>query len=458
MLRKSIYLLIVLFQTSYLVADDFIDSIPVQIPYTSNPINVDGDIKDWNIYFEYVFQDTMTFLHQAGDHQIMIHYDEEFDYSKTEFPLSKNSIESRVCWDLDFIYFAFRVKDEHLYAEIPSDASYPEFHLNDAIEIYIDSKNDSRNKMDINDYQFIVDILNNSVVLKGDRKYIESDTMAAPKDIGQNIYYEYAVVCLGSVNDDNDTDQGYIIEVAIPFIAIGTQPETGKKIKLDLCIDDPDYSFSYAETLQDSVNLYFAFNWSGLNDFGYPNFWKTAELTGGPGWYERLSAKYEQYWPIIYGITLIISLFILLYLFIRIRKLKKLPAVNDLKSAQLVIFSDAHTDKVLSHNQKILQDASRIITVILNESIRSEALARELGISLRNLQRITKAEMNCTPTNFIWLVKLKLAAEFLKNKEGNVSEAAYEFGFSNPSHFSRMFKNHFGVSPSEFQRTQHPKS
>jgi len=61
--------------------------------------------------------------------------------------------------------------------------------------------------------------------------------------------------------------------------------------------------------------------------------------------------------------------------------------------------------------------------------------------------------MNCTPTNFIWIVKLKLAAKFLINKQGNVSEAAYEFGFSNPSHFSRMFKKHFGVSPKEFQRT-----
>jgi len=454
-LTKSIYLLIVLLQFFYVFSITNTDSIPIEIPYSSKPITIDGDLKDWRKYFKYNFQDTMTFLHQAGDHEIMIFYNEQFDYSKTIFPLSKNSIEARVCWNLDFIFFAFRVEDKHLYAEIPADASYPEFHLNDAIEIYIDSKNDSRSKMDINDYQFIVDIVNNSVVLKGDRKYIESDTMATPKDIGQNIIYEYAAVYSGSINNDKDTDKGYIIEVAIPFIAIGTKPETGKKIKLDLCIDDPDYSFSYAKTLQDSVNLYFAFNWSGLNDFGYPDFWKTVELTGGPGWYERFTTKYEKYWLIIYAITLIVSLFILFYLFKRISKLKQLPAVKDLKPAQLVIFSGTNkpTDKVLSHNQKILQEATKIITSKPDESIRSEGLSRELGISLRNLQRISKTEMNCTPTNFIWIVKLKLAAKFLINKQGNVSEAAYEFGFSNPSHFSRMFKKHFGVSPKEFQRT-----
>jgi len=191
-----------------------------------------------------------------------------------------------------------------------------------------------------------------------------------------------------------------------------------------------------------------------LNDFGYPDFWKTVELTGGPDWYEKLTAQYEQYWLLFYGLTLFISILILLFLFNRINKLKKLPAINDLKPAQLVVFKDATKNEktVLSHNQKILQLASEIITEKPDETIRSEILAGKLGISLRNFQRITKAELNCTPTSFIWLVKLKLAAEFLKNKQGNVSDAAYEFGFSNPSYFSRMFKKHFGVSPKEYQK------
>jgi len=429
------------------------DTSFLKIPYTYKIIKIDGDISDWKNFVTFKFNDTTTTLNQAGDHEIMIFYNEDFDYSKTLLPLSKNSIESRICWNLDFIYFAFVVEDKHLYAEIPADASYPEFHLNDAIEIYIDSKNDSKSKMDINDYQFIVDIINNSVVFKGDRKYIESDTMATPKDIGQNVFYEHAAVYSGSVNNDNDTDQGYTIEVAIPFIAIGTQPETGKKIKLDLCIDDPDYSLGFAQTLQDSANLYFAFNWSGLNDFGYPEFWKTVELTGSPGWYEKLSAKYEQYWLLVYGFTLFISLLILFFLFYRINKLKKLPDVNDLIPAQLIVFNNdtKHKEDNLSYNQKKLQSATKFITNDSDETIRSEVLAKEIGISLRNFQRITKAELNCTPTNFIWIVKLNLAAEFLKNKRGNVSEAAYEFGFSNPSHFSRMFKKYFGISPKEYQ-------
>ncbi len=209
MLCKSIYLLIVLLQTSFVFAGVSWDSIPISLPYTAKPIHADGNLKDWEKYFEYEFQDTMTFLHQAGDHEIMTFYEEKYDYSNTRLPLSKNKIETWICWNLESLYFAFLVQDHHLFAEIPPDTPYPEYHLNDAIEIYIDTKNDSKDKMDINDYQFIVDINNNSVVLKGDRKYLESDTMAVPKDFGQNILFESAAAYSGSVNDTIGNDAGF---------------------------------------------------------------------------------------------------------------------------------------------------------------------------------------------------------------------------------------------------------
>ena len=426
----------------------------LKIPYNKKKIKIDGGISEWKHINAIVFNDTLTSLHQTGNHELMMFYEEDYDYSGNLLPISKNSVEARVCWDFDNLYFAFDVTDRHLFAEIPPERSYPEFHLNDAIEIYIDSKNDTRDKMDINDYQFVVDMLNNSVVLKGDRKYIESDTMRAPKDFGQNILFESAALYSGTVNDNEGNDSGYIIEIAIPFAAIGLKPETGLKMKFDLCNDDADYSYSNCKTMQDSANIYYAFNWSGQNDFGYPEFWRPVVLSGSPGWYEKLTAKYEQYWLSFYGLTLIISLLILVFLFHKISKLKKLPTRKDFEKSGLIVFNEEIKEdgSIISHNQNIIQRAMEILTKKADEHIRSEALAGELGISLRNFQRITKEEIDCTPTNFIWMVKLNLAAKYLKNKQGNVSEAAYEFGFSDPSHFSRLFKKHFGVSPKEFQK------
>ena len=57
---------------------------------------------------------------------------------------------------------------------------------------------------------------------------------------------------------------------------------------------------------------------------------------------------------------------------------------------------------------------------------------------------------NQTPQEFIRLCRLKKAAELLKNKSHNVTEAAFAVGFKDISHFSRNFKNQFGKTPKTF--------
>jgi AraC-like DNA-binding protein len=47
-------------------------------------------------------------------------------------------------------------------------------------------------------------------------------------------------------------------------------------------------------------------------------------------------------------------------------------------------------------------------------------------------------------------MRLKRAAELIRCKKMNISEAAYATGFSNLSHFSAAFKDYFGVSPREY--------
>jgi AraC-like DNA-binding protein len=69
---------------------------------------------------------------------------------------------------------------------------------------------------------------------------------------------------------------------------------------------------------------------------------------------------------------------------------------------------------------------------------------------LRTLQRLTKEELDCTPGILINMIKLQLAKDFLRYKQGNISEAAYNNGFSDPAYFSKLFKKQFGISPKDF--------
>jgi AraC-like DNA-binding protein len=56
-----------------------------------------------------------------------------------------------------------------------------------------------------------------------------------------------------------------------------------------------------------------------------------------------------------------------------------------------------------------------------------------------------------TPTEFIRILRLKRAAQLLRESQLNVSEIAYKVGFNNPKYFSNYFKEEFGVLPSIYQ-------
>jgi AraC-like DNA-binding protein len=49
--------------------------------------------------------------------------------------------------------------------------------------------------------------------------------------------------------------------------------------------------------------------------------------------------------------------------------------------------------------------------------------------------------------------KMIMSKAILKNTDKNISEIAYEFGFSNPSNFSAAFKRYYSVTPNEYRQT-----
>lgn len=57
-----------------------------------------------------------------------------------------------------------------------------------------------------------------------------------------------------------------------------------------------------------------------------------------------------------------------------------------------------------------------------------------------------------TPNDYIRVIRMKKAAELLKEGDKNVSEVAYAVGFDNPFYFSRCFKAQFGMPPSQYAK------
>jgi AraC-like DNA-binding protein len=67
--------------------------------------------------------------------------------------------------------------------------------------------------------------------------------------------------------------------------------------------------------------------------------------------------------------------------------------------------------------------------------------------SLSAFKRDFQKQFNSTPGRWLLEKRLEHAKFLLGNKNKTVSEVAFESGFENPSHFSRSFKERFGISP-----------
>jgi DNA-binding response OmpR family regulator len=77
------------------------------------------------------------------------------------------------------------------------------------------------------------------------------------------------------------------------------------------------------------------------------------------------------------------------------------------------------------------------------------ALAREIGMSVSQLNRKLNGLINQSAGKLIRSTKLDYAAQLLKSGAGNISEIAYRVGFSDTPSFSHSFKEKFGYPPSE---------
>jgi AraC-like DNA-binding protein len=86
-----------------------------------------------------------------------------------------------------------------------------------------------------------------------------------------------------------------------------------------------------------------------------------------------------------------------------------------------------------------------------------ETLARQMAVSRRQLFRKFKALAGCTPNVFIRDIRLKRAAQLLRDSRMTVSEIIYAVGFSDPKYFRNIFRERFGVLPGEYnEQTKRP--
>jgi len=76
---------------------------------------------------------------------------------------------------------------------------------------------------------------------------------------------------------------------------------------------------------------------------------------------------------------------------------------------------------------------------------------KEIGMSRSNFYRKLRTLSNLNPTELIRNTRLQFAAKYLRETDLTISEIAYNVGFSSPSYFTKSFRKHFNMAPSEIR-------
>lgn len=80
-----------------------------------------------------------------------------------------------------------------------------------------------------------------------------------------------------------------------------------------------------------------------------------------------------------------------------------------------------------------------------------EQLCRETGMSNAHLHRKLTALTGLSAIRFMRHIRLKHAKELLRDPANSITAVAFDTGFNDPSYFSRIFKQEFGVTPKEWR-------
>ncbi len=95
-----------------------------------------------------------------------------------------------------------------------------------------------------------------------------------------------------------------------------------------------------------------------------------------------------------------------------------------------------------------------VLENISNASIKVSDLAEVVHMSERSLSRKLKALTGDTPKQMLQVIRLEQAAKLLCASDESITQLSYRVGFADSSHFTRCFKAHFSMTPTEYRKQQ----
>jgi AraC-like DNA-binding protein len=127
-----------------------------------------------------------------------------------------------------------------------------------------------------------------------------------------------------------------------------------------------------------------------------------------------------------------------------------------LKELIVSILLGGKNPELASYFQSLLKSDAPVLSQIMEANfsynLALEDFARLSHRSLSTFKRDFRKYYNQSPGKWLLRKRLDYSAVLLKNPALNVSQVALDCGFEDLSHFSRAFKEKFGMSPAHYRK------
>lgn len=136
-------------------------------------------------------------------------------------------------------------------------------------------------------------------------------------------------------------------------------------------------------------------------------------------------------------------------------RIKNYESIEDIRNWIYEVFKKTldHTNKSKSTKlRKLAEDIKVFIMNNYNNSdLKIEDIAGALFVSENYLMTVFRKEFGLTVFSYITNIRMLKAKELIKSSNFKISSVSSMVGFNDPSYFSKCFKRHFGIAPSEYE-------
>jgi len=112
----------------------------------------------------------------------------------------------------------------------------------------------------------------------------------------------------------------------------------------------------------------------------------------------------------------------------------------------------------LGTSQPKLMEAVALMEANIEEPMSLNELAHHAGLSRRQLERLFQKHLGCVPTRYYLELRLTRARQLLLQTSMSIVDVAFACGFISAPHFSKCYRDYYGLPPRDERRRRRPSN